>query len=57
MKANKMDHPNQGISCEVSNCRYYMTGNFCSADRIHVTPRHASTSQETDCSTFAPAAQ
>ncbi|SHI06527.1 protein of unknown function [Sporobacter termitidis DSM 10068] len=54
MKANKMDHPNQGISCEVSTCQYYMNGDFCSADKIQVTPRTARNSGETDCSTFIP---
>jgi hypothetical protein len=54
MKANKMDHPNQGISCEVTNCQYFMNGNYCSADKIHVTPQNAKTSAETDCATFIP---
>ena len=54
MKANKMNHPNQAISCEVSSCQYYMQGDFCSADKIHVSPRNAKTSGETDCSTFEP---
>ena len=26
MNAKKMSSPNQGISCEVSNCQYYMAG-------------------------------
>lgn len=54
MKANKMDHPNGGISCQVSNCQYYMTGNYCSADKIQVTPQHANNTKDTDCSTFTP---
>ncbi len=54
MKANKMDHPNQGIKCEVMNCQYYMSGDNCSADKIQVTPRHANNSGETDCATFIP---
>jgi hypothetical protein len=52
MKANKMDRPNQGISCEVSTCSYYMSGNCCTADKIQVTPKNAHTSGETDCATF-----
>ena len=52
MKANKMDHPNGGISCEVSTCNYYMSGNYCSADKIQVTPKNANTSDQTDCATF-----
>jgi hypothetical protein len=54
MKARKMDHPNLGISCEVSNCQYYMNGNYCSAEKIQVTPHSARDSQETDCATFMP---
>ena len=54
MKANKMDHPNGGISCEVTTCSYYMNGDYCSADKIQVTPRNARTVGETDCSTFTP---
>ncbi len=56
MKAQKMDHPNEGIKCIVNTCTYYMQGDYCSADRIEVQPRNASNSQETDCSTFAPGA-
>ena len=52
MKANKMDHPNGGISCEVTTCSYYMSGNYCSADKIQVTPKNAHTADETDCATF-----
>jgi hypothetical protein len=52
MKAKKMDHPNQSIVCEVSNCQYFMTGNYCSADKIQVTPQHANNSGDTDCATF-----
>lgn len=52
MKANKMDHPNSGIMCEVSNCTYNMNGSQCAADKIRVTPKHATTVGETDCSTF-----
>ena len=52
MKANKMDHPNQGILCEVTSCQYNMNGSQCSADKIQVTPKGATTVGETDCSTF-----
>lgn len=50
--AQKMDHPNQGIMCEVTSCTYNMKGNECLADKIKVTPRDAKSSGETDCSTF-----
>lgn len=52
MKANKMDHPNGGISCEVSTCAYFMNGNYCSAEKIHVAPKNARNVNETDCETF-----
>ena len=51
--AQKMNQPNQGIMCEVTNCTYNMNGNQCSADKIQVTPRDAKTKKETDCSTFS----
>ena len=54
MQAKKMDHPNQGIKCEVNTCYYYMHGDKCSANMIEVQPRNASNSQETDCGTFKP---
>ncbi len=56
MKAQKMDHPNSGIKCVVNTCTYYMQGDHCTADKIEVKPRNASSSQETDCSTFTPGA-
>lgn len=54
MKATKMNHPNEGIKCVVNTCHYYMNGDHCSADKIEVSPRDASNSGETDCSTFIP---
>jgi len=52
MKVNKMNRPNEGIKCLVNTCYYYMDGDRCSAEKIEVTPRNASDSEETDCSTF-----
>jgi hypothetical protein len=54
MSVRKMDKPNEGIKCIVSSCEYYMNGDHCSAEKIQVEPRHASTSNDTDCATFAP---
>lgn len=50
--AEKMNHPNQGIMCEVTSCTYNMNGSHCAADKIKVTPKSAKTAGETDCSTF-----
>lgn len=55
--AKKMDHPNQAIKCQVNTCKYYMAGDYCSADQILVEPKNAINSQETDCATFIPSAQ
>lgn len=52
MAVNKMDTPNSGVDCVVSSCEYYMAGDHCAAEKIMVQPRHADTSNETDCGTF-----
>lgn len=54
MQAKKMNQPNSGIKCLVNTCGYYMEGDHCTADKIEVQHRNASTSQETDCATFIP---
>lgn len=52
MTSKKMDHPNQGIKCSVNTCYYYMNGDFCSAERIQVEHRDATSMEQTDCATF-----
>ena len=54
MKAQKMDHPNDGVKCIVNTCYYHMSGDHCAAQKIEVHPRNAVDSQQTDCATFAP---
>lgn len=54
MRVNKMDHPNPGIKCIVNTCSYYMSGDYCSAEKIEVQPKNARDTQETDCVTFIP---
>jgi len=54
MQVEKMDRPNEGVKCVVNTCYYYMAGDKCSAERIEVQPRNASSSDETDCVTFIP---
>ncbi|KNY28815.1 DUF1540 domain-containing protein [Pseudobacteroides cellulosolvens] len=57
MSVKKMDRPNSGIKCVVNSCHYYMSGDYCAAERIEVQPRNAADSQETDCATFIPEAK
>jgi len=57
MKVNKMDHANTGIKCVVNTCHYYMNGDHCSAERIEVQPKNASSTEQTDCATFIPEQQ
>ncbi|HHV72035.1 MAG TPA: DUF1540 domain-containing protein [Clostridia bacterium] len=54
MKAKKMSQPNQGVKCVVNTCHYYMSGDYCTAEKIEIQPRNARDSQETDCATFIP---
>lgn len=56
MEIIKMNHPNEGIKCEVNTCYYYMKGDNCVANKIEVQHRNAHTSEETDCVTFKPQA-
>lgn len=54
MSVKKMNHPNEGIKCVVDTCSYYMPGDHCTAEKIEVQARDASTSNQTDCATFIP---
>ncbi|MCZ2258210.1 DUF1540 domain-containing protein [Sporosarcina sp. G11-34] len=47
----------QVILCDVNNCKFWSSGNKCSAKTIFVVSQKgmtASDSKETDCSTFEP---
>ncbi len=54
MQPVKMDHANEGIKCVVNSCYYYMNGDKCTAEKIEVQPRNATSTKETDCATFVP---
>jgi len=54
MPVKKMNQPNEGIKCVVNTCSYYMSGDHCTAEKIEVQPKGASTSNQTDCATFIP---
>lgn len=43
-----------GVKCVVNTCHYYHEGDHCSAGKIEIAPRNASSSDETDCNTFEP---
>lgn len=43
-----------GVKCVVNSCTYHHEGDFCNASSIEIQPRNASSTQETDCATFAP---
>lgn len=48
----KKDQPLPGVKCVVSTCHYHKEGDYCSAEKIEIQPRHAKNTQETDCATF-----
>lgn len=43
-----------GVKCVVNSCYYYGEGDCCMASKIEIQPRNASSSDQTDCGTFAP---
>lgn len=45
---------NDGIVCDVKNCKYHVDGCYCCADKIAVGPSSAVTSADTVCATFKP---
>lgn len=50
----KPENITEGVKCVVNTCQYYKQGNLCTAGEIKITPKNASNSEETDCSTFSP---
>ena len=51
-RVDKTNSPLPGVKCVVDSCHYYMQGDQCSAQRIEIQPRNATSSEETDCATF-----
>lgn len=49
----KENNPINRVKCSVNSCYYYQNGDHCTAQHIEIQPMNASTSQITDCSTFA----
>mgnify|MGYP000885818839 FL=1 len=51
-RVDKTNSPLPGVKCVVNSCHYYIQGDQCSAQRIEIQPRNASSTEETDCATF-----
>ena len=43
-----------GVSCDVVNCKFHGSDNFCHADEIVVESANAVRKGETFCGTFTP---
>lgn len=54
MHTDKNKEPLDGVKCVVNTCHYHVLGDQCSATKIEIQPRNASTTEETDCATFRP---
>jgi len=53
MRVSKTNNPITRVKCVVNSCEYHISGDHCGAENIEVQPINASTSQQTDCATFA----
>lgn len=51
---NSIEDTIDGVKCVVNTCGYHAAGDRCSAAKIEILPRNASSSSETDCGTFKP---
>ncbi len=49
---DKSGSPINRVNCEVNTCKFYSQGNQCTAQSIHIQPKNANNSDETDCGTF-----
>lgn len=54
MGIEKTNQPLDGVKCVVNTCHYYVSGDHCSAAKIEIQPRNATSTEETDCVTFRP---
>lgn len=54
MRIEKADRNLNGVKCVVNTCYYHTDGDYCSAAKIEIQPRNASSTEETDCATFTP---
>lgn len=44
----------EGVKCVVNSCHHYKVGDLCTAGKIEILPRNATSSDQTDCGTFKP---
>lgn len=54
MHTDKSNEPIDGVKCIVNTCHYHVMGDQCSATKIQIQPKNASSTEETDCGTFRP---
>lgn len=54
MQVDKKNEALDGVKCVVNTCHYHVPGDQCSAAKIEIQPRNASSTEETDCATFKP---
>lgn len=48
----KPEHYNHGINCDAKNCVYNQCACYCTAEKINVGPKNATSSADTVCATF-----
>lgn len=53
IRVSKLDTPIKGIKCVVNACNYW-DQNHCYAKEIEVQAPNATSTEMTDCATFAP---
>lgn len=53
-KSEGWSRVNKCIGCDVKNCHYHDSSNYCTAEQINVGPVSAATSADTICATFKP---
>ena len=53
-RVDNMHHHLPGVKCVVNTCHYHATDDCCTAEKIEIQHRNATTSKDTDCATFAP---
>ena len=53
-KDEKSECPSPVVYCDVKNCAYHDGKNACAANKIHVGPAHAISSNDTACASFKP---
>lgn len=49
----KKPKSNSNICCDVANCKYHNSENYCSAKKITIGPSYAQSTSDTICTTFS----